>query len=154
MGFFGRLPRLGYLLRLCIISIFYALGGLLVHLALPGEGTSLLGLICLFLGSGFVLLALLLWWFATVRRFHDMNLSGSPRREDRCGSHRKEQTAFQDIRCRCCVRMHPFHNDGLRHFGAAFLAPVQSRMTKTEAVSVCAPYQWQLCLPQPWSPQV
>ena len=76
MGFFGRLPRLGYLLRLCIISIFYALGGLLVHLALPGEGTSLLGLICLFLGSGFVLLALLLWWFATVRRFHDMNLSG------------------------------------------------------------------------------
>ena len=31
MGFFGRLPRLGYLLRLCIISIFYALGGLLVH---------------------------------------------------------------------------------------------------------------------------
>lgn len=76
MGFFGRLPRLGYLFRLCIISIFYALGGLLVHLALPGEGTSLLGLICLFLGSGFVLLALLLWWFSTVRRFHDMNLSG------------------------------------------------------------------------------
>ena len=48
MGFFGRLPRLGYLLRLCIISIFYALGGLLVHLALPGEGTSLLGLFCAF----------------------------------------------------------------------------------------------------------
>ena len=28
-----------------------------------------LGLIC-------VLLALLLWWFASVRRFHDVNLSG------------------------------------------------------------------------------
>ena len=37
-----------------------------------------------------------------------------------------------------------FHNDGQRHFGAAFLAPVQSRMTRTEVVSVCVPYQWQL----------
>ena len=44
-------------------------------------------------------------------------------------------------------------DDGQRHFGAAFLAPVRSRMTRTEAVSVCVPYQWQLCLPQPWSPQ-
>ena len=34
-----------------------------------------------------------------------------------------------------------------------YLAPVRSRMTRTEAVSVCVPYQWQLCLPQPWSPQ-
>ena len=34
-----------------------------------------------------------------------------------------------------------------------YLAPVQSRMTRTEVVSVCVPYQWQLCLPQPWSPQ-
>ena len=34
-----------------------------------------------------------------------------------------------------------------------YLAPVRSRMTRTEVVSVCVPYQWQLCLPQPWSPQ-
>ena len=31
---------------------------------------------------------------------------------------------------------------------------VRSGMTRTEVVSVCVPYQWQLCLPQPWSPQV
>ena len=37
-----------------------------------------------------------------------------------------------------------FHNDGQRHFGAAFLAPVRSRMTRTEVVSVYVPYQWQL----------
>ena len=30
-----------------------------------------------------------------------------------------------------------------------YLAPVRSRMTRTEVVSVCVPYQWQLCLPQP-----
>ena len=77
-----------------------------------------------------------------------------PRREDRCGSRRKEQTAFRDIRCRCCVRTRPFHNDGQKHFGVAFLAPVWSRMTRMGAVSVFVPYQWQLCLPQPWSPQV
>ena len=76
MGFFGRLPILGYLFRLCITGVFYALGGLLVHIGLPGEGTSLFGLLCIFFGSGFVLLAFLMWWFATVRRFHDMDLSG------------------------------------------------------------------------------
>ena len=77
-----------------------------------------------------------------------------PRREDRCGSRRKGRTSFQDIRCRCCVRTHPFHNDGQRHFGAASPFRVRPRMTRTEVVSVCVPYQWQLCLPQPCLPQV
>ena len=43
-------------------------------------------------------------------------------------------TAFRDIHCRCCERMYPFHNDGQRHFGVVFLAPVQSRMARTEVV--------------------
>ena len=39
------------------------------------------------------------------------------------------------------------------HIRKAFPFRVRSRMTRTEVVSVCVPYQWQLCLPQPWSPQ-
>ena len=35
------------------------------------------------------------------------------------------------------------------HIRKAFPFRVRSRMTRTEAVSVCVPYQWQLCLPQP-----
>lgn len=76
MFFLGRMPRISYLLRLCVVAMFYAFGGLLVQLGMPKEGTSLVSLLCMFFGSGCVLLALLLWRFASVRRFHDVNLSG------------------------------------------------------------------------------
>ncbi len=72
----GRLGRLGYLIRLCVIGVLYGLGVLLFAVSGKGESLNPLALLCLFFGSGFLLLAFLSWWFSSVRRLHDMDLSG------------------------------------------------------------------------------
>ncbi len=76
IGFYGRLSRLGYFIRLCMIAVMYGLGGLLVSAGSPEQSLNLLKLICLFMGSGLLLLAFLSWWFSTARRLHDMDFSG------------------------------------------------------------------------------
>ncbi len=72
----GRLGRMGYIIRLILTGILYGLGVLFMALGRNGDSLNPLALIFLFLGSGVLLLAFLAWWFATVRRLHDMNLSG------------------------------------------------------------------------------
>ncbi len=74
MNFTGRLGRLAYVIRLCLIAILYALGAMLINL---GSGDlSLWVVLCLFAGSSFLLVAFLMWWFSNVFRLHDINLSG------------------------------------------------------------------------------
>ncbi len=71
-----RLGRLGYLFRLGAVIILYALGSLLWMLGGKGESLNPIALIFLFFGSGVLLLAFLSYWVASVRRLHDMGLSG------------------------------------------------------------------------------
>ena len=71
-----RLGRLGYLLRLGAVIILYALGSLLWMLGGKGESLNPIALVFLFFGSGVLLLAFLSYWVASVRRLHDMWLSG------------------------------------------------------------------------------
>ncbi len=71
-----RLGRLGYLLRLFPVILLYGLGALLWIMGGKGESLNPIALVFLFFGSGILLLAFLSWWFASVRRLHDMGLSG------------------------------------------------------------------------------
>ena len=48
----GRLGRLGYLIRLCVIGVLYGLGVLLFAVSGKGESLNPLALLCLFFGSG------------------------------------------------------------------------------------------------------
>lgn len=72
----GRLGRLGYFIRLCLIGILYGLGALFFVLGGKGESLNPVALLFLFVGSGLLLMAFFSWWFSTVRRLHDMGLSG------------------------------------------------------------------------------
>ena len=72
----GRLGRLGYFIRLCMLAVLYGLGILFFTLGGKGESLNPVALLFLFLGSGLSLLSFLSWWFSTVRRLHDMDLSG------------------------------------------------------------------------------
>ncbi len=72
----GRLGRLGYFVRLCMIGVLYGLGAFFFALGGKGESLNPVALLFLFLGSGTLLMALFSWWFSTVRRLHDMDLSG------------------------------------------------------------------------------
>ena len=71
-----RLGRLGYIIRLCVLAVLYGVGVLFFTWGGKGESLNPVSLLFLFLGSGILLLAFLSWWFASVRRLHDMNLPG------------------------------------------------------------------------------
>lgn len=71
-----RLGRLGYLLRLFVVLVLYGIGSLLVAAGGKGESLNPVALVFLFFGSGILLLALLSYWISSVRRLHDMGLSG------------------------------------------------------------------------------
>ncbi len=72
----GRLGRLEYFIRLCLIGILYGLGILFFMLGGKGESLNPVELVFLFIGSGILLVSFLSWWLSTVRRLHDMDFSG------------------------------------------------------------------------------
>lgn len=72
----GRMGRLGYFIRLCILSVLYGLGALFFTMGGKGQSLNPVALLFLFLGSGILLVSFLSWLSATVRRLHDMDFSG------------------------------------------------------------------------------
>ena len=72
----GRMGRLGYFIRLCILSVLYGLGVLFFTMGGKGQSLNPVALLFLFLGSGILLVSFLSWLSATVRRLHDMDFSG------------------------------------------------------------------------------
>ncbi len=82
LGFYGRLGRLGYVLFLAFIGGFYCLGAWMLSGSwqmISQNAFSLANIPAFFLfwiGGGLFWLSFLILWGATVRRLHDMDLSG------------------------------------------------------------------------------